>query len=96
MVDSRQNIMEKAELRFLETQKKTADRAKATIEYQTEAKLRATKTARLRELRLAKDEAARAAEALRPAEPTKKRARTNSCKIRDNRQTTSQSNSGAA
>ena len=41
MVDSRQNIMEKAELRFLETQKKTADRAKATIEYQTEAKLRA-------------------------------------------------------
>ena len=41
MVDSRQNIMEKAESRFLETQKKTADRAKATVEYQTEAKLRA-------------------------------------------------------
>ena len=52
MAESRQNIMEKAETRFLETQKKTADRAKATVEYQTEAKLRATKTARLRELRL--------------------------------------------
>ncbi len=72
MAESRQNIMEKAESRFLETQKKTADRAKATIEYQTEAKLRAVKTARLRELRLAKDEAERAAEALKPAEPKKK------------------------
>ena len=67
MAESRQNIMEKAESRFLETQKKTADRAKATVEYQTEAKLRAMKTARLRELRLAKDEAERAAEALKPA-----------------------------
>ena len=38
MAESRQNIMEKAESRFLETQKKTADRAKATVEYQTEAK----------------------------------------------------------
>ena len=74
MVDSRQNIMEKAESRFLETQKKTADRAKATIEYQTEAKLRAVKTARLRELRLAKDEAERAAAALKSAPPAKKRA----------------------
>ena len=54
MAESSQNIMEKAESRFLETQRKTADRAKATIEYQTEAKLRAVKTARLRELRLAK------------------------------------------
>jgi hypothetical protein len=60
--------------RFLETQKKSADRAKATIEYQTEAKLRAQKTARLRGLRLAKDEAERAAEALKPAAPKKKRA----------------------
>ncbi len=74
MAESRQNIMEKAESRFLETQKKTADRAKATIEYQTEAKLRATKTARLRELRLAKAEAERAAEASMPTEPAKKRA----------------------
>ncbi len=35
MVDSRQNIIEKAESRFLETQRKTVDQAKATIEYQT-------------------------------------------------------------
>ena len=74
MAESRQNIMEKAESRFLETQRKTADRAKATIEYQTEAKLRAVKTARLRELRLAKDEAERAAEAPKPDAPKKKRA----------------------
>jgi hypothetical protein len=63
----------KAEARFLETQRKTMDRAKATIEYQTEAKLRAVKTARLRELRFARDEAERAAEALKPAAPKKKR-----------------------
>jgi hypothetical protein len=66
--------MEKAESRFLETQKKTADRAKATVEYQTEAKLRAQKTARLRELRLAKEEAERAAEASKPTPPKKNRA----------------------
>ena len=74
MAEGRQNIMEKAESRFLETQKKTADRNKAYVEYQTEAKLRALKTARLRELRFARDEAERAAEALKPAEPKKKRA----------------------
>jgi hypothetical protein len=73
--ESRQNIMEKAETRFLETQKKTADRNKATVEYQTEAKARAVKTARLRELRLAKIEADRAAAALKPVEPANKRAR---------------------
>ena len=66
--------MEKAELRFLETQKKTADRNMAYVEYQTEAKLRALKTARLQELRFARDEAERAAEALKPAAPKKKRA----------------------
>ena len=74
MAESRQNIMEKAETRFLETLKKTEDSAKGTVQYQTEAKLRATKTARLRELRLAKDEAERAAAALKPAAPKKKRA----------------------
>lgn len=59
----------------METQKKAAERAKAMNEYQTEAKLRAQKTAKLRELRLARDEAERAAaEALKPAEPKKKRA----------------------
>jgi hypothetical protein len=68
-----QNIMEKAQSRFLETQKKTADRNKATVEYQSKAKTRAVKTAKLRELRLAKEEAERAAEALKPVEPKKKR-----------------------
>jgi hypothetical protein len=75
VAESRQNIMEKAETRFLEMQKKTADRNKATVEYQAEARARAIKTARLRELRLAKLESERAAEALKPAEPAKKRAR---------------------
>ncbi|QPC85909.1 hypothetical protein GA830_03555 [Mesorhizobium sp. NBSH29] len=74
MADNRQNIMEKAETRFLETQKKTAERAKATAEYQTEAKMRAQKTAKLRELRLAKEEADRVeAAALEPAPAKKKR-----------------------
>lgn len=66
--------MEKAESRFLETQKRTADRNMAYVEYQTEAKLRALKTARLQGLRFARDEAERAAEALKPAGPKKKRA----------------------
>ena len=78
MAEIAQNIMEKAQSRFLETQKKTADRNKATVEYQSEAKTRAIKTARLRELRLAKDEAERAAEALKPVEPKKKRVSRNS------------------
>ena len=73
MTEIRQNIMEKAEARFLETQKK-AEGSKGTIQYQTEAKLRAVKTARLRELRLAKDEAERAAAALKPAQPAKRPA----------------------
>jgi hypothetical protein len=68
-----QNIMEKAETRFLETQKKTADRNKATAEYISEAKARSVKTARLRELRLAKEEVDRAEAALTPAKPKKAR-----------------------
>jgi len=68
-----QNIVEKAEARFLETQKKAADRSKATAEYVSEAKARAAKTAKLRELRLAKEELDRAAAALGPEKPKKKR-----------------------
>ena len=67
------NIMEKAEARFLETQKKAADRSKATAEYVSEAKARSVKTAKLRELRLAKEELDRAAAALIPEKPKKKR-----------------------
>jgi hypothetical protein len=73
MAEASQSIMEKAEARFLERQKKTVERNKATAEYLSEAKARIIKTARLRELRLAKEEADRVAEALNPT-PKKKRA----------------------
>lgn len=65
--------MGKAEARFLETQKKTASRNAAVSEYQIEAKARAIKTAKLRELRLAREQAALDAEASKPAKPAKKR-----------------------
>ena len=38
LASNNNNIMEKAEARFLETQKKAADRSKATAEYMSEAK----------------------------------------------------------
>lgn len=78
MAERTQNIMEKAEARFIETQKKAAARNTAMLEYQAEAKARAKKTAELRELRLARDQAALDAEASKPekpAKPAKKRAR---------------------
>ncbi|KAA3447818.1 hypothetical protein C7I87_24835 [Mesorhizobium sp. SARCC-RB16n] len=53
--------MEKAEARFADKQKKTTQRNKATAEYMSEAKLRERKTARLRDLRLAKQETDRIA-----------------------------------
>lgn len=74
MAEFSQNIMEKAEARFMEKQKKTAERNQATAEYLSEAKARTIKTERLRALRLAKEEADRAAEALNPVAPKKKRA----------------------
>ncbi|ESW83166.1 MULTISPECIES: hypothetical protein [unclassified Mesorhizobium] len=74
MAQGNQNIMGKSEARFMENQKKTAERNKATAEYLSEAKARTIKTARLRELRLAKEEADRAAAALNPVAPKKKRA----------------------
>lgn len=73
MAEDKQNIMEKAQTRFLETQKKTADRSKATTEYASEAKARAAKTAKLRMLRLAKEEADRVAKALEPVPAKPKR-----------------------
>ena len=73
MVEINRNVMEKAQARFLETQRKTAERNQAMADYQAEAQARAIKTARLRKLRLAKEEAERAAEALKPAAPKKKR-----------------------
>jgi hypothetical protein len=73
--ESGQNIMQKAESRFLETQKKTAERNKAMAEYQSEAKARAIKTAKLRELRLAKEEADRVAELEAEAAKPKRKPR---------------------
>ena len=75
MSESGQSIMQKAESRFLETQKKNAERSKAMAEYQSEAKARALKTARLRELRLAKEEADRLAELEAAAAKPKRKAR---------------------
>ncbi|KAA3451664.1 hypothetical protein C7I87_05535 [Mesorhizobium sp. SARCC-RB16n] len=72
MADGNQTLMEKAQARFADKQKKTADHNKATAEYISEARAREIKTRRLRELRLAKEEADRAAEAQNPA-PKKKR-----------------------
>ncbi|ESY71926.1 hypothetical protein NKH52_19315 [Mesorhizobium sp. M1066] len=72
MAEGNQTIMEKAEARFVDKQKKTAEKNKATAEYMSEARAREIKTARLRELRLAKEEADRVAEALNPT-PKKKR-----------------------
>ena len=75
MTSSSQTIMERAEARFLDLQKRKADRTKAASDYQSEARARDIKTAKLRALRLAKEEADRAAEALKvAAEPVKKRA----------------------
>ena len=54
MADGNQSIMEKAEARFMDKQKKTAERNKATSDYMSEARAREIKTARLRGLRLAK------------------------------------------
>ncbi|BBD35667.1 hypothetical protein Amn_05470 [Aminobacter sp. Y103A] len=68
-----ENFLEKAQSRSIEAQKKAAERNSAMADYQSEAKARAIKTAKLRELRLAKDEADRAAEALKPVEAKKKR-----------------------
>ena len=73
MADGNPNILEKAQTRFLETQKKTNERNKAMGDYLSEAKQRAVKTAKLRELRLAKEAADREAEALKPVEPKRKR-----------------------
>jgi hypothetical protein len=72
--ESKQTIMEKAEARFAEKQKKAADRNQATTEYRSEAKARAVKTARLRELRLAKEAADRAAGLSEPVKAKVERA----------------------
>lgn len=61
MNNNKATIMEKAEAKFVERERKANERSKATAEYISEAKARAIKTARLRGQRLAKEEADRAA-----------------------------------
>ena len=68
------SINDTAEARFAKSQKKLAEGLQATTEYMAEAKVRAAKTARLRELRLAKEEADRAAGTLEPAKIKRERA----------------------
>jgi hypothetical protein len=66
-----QTLMQKAEARFAERQKKTSDRMLATAEYESEAKARAVKTAKLRQLRLAREEVERSEQ---PSKPVKAKA----------------------
>lgn len=75
MSANKPSLMEKAETRFAEKQKKTPERMQATVEYISEARVRALKTARLRELRLAKEEAERAAAPSKPPKARTPRAR---------------------
>lgn len=79
MAEETVSILDKSQARFLATQKKNAERNEAMNEYQAEVKAREAKTAKLRALRLARDEAERieaekAAKAEKAAAPKKKRA----------------------
>ena len=73
IAQSRMKI-ERAQMQLLKTQKKVAERGKAVAEYELESRARADKSAKLRELRLAKEEADRNAAALLPVTPKKPRA----------------------
>lgn len=74
--DTKKNtLFEKADARFMATQKKMADRTRSSSESLAEAKARDAKTARLRALRLARDEELRAAEALNPPAPKRTASR---------------------
>jgi hypothetical protein len=61
-------------VRLAEQQKRATDRMQASSEYMTEARARAAKTTKLRELRLAKEEADRANGTLQPPKPRTERA----------------------
>jgi len=72
-----QTHMEKAKERFLILQKKTADKNAALHEYETKVQARIVKTAGLRALRLAKEEADRIAATKKPASAKRQRASKN-------------------
>jgi hypothetical protein len=74
MSDNSNDIRAKANTRFLETQKKAADRKQASNDYESEAKAREAKTAKLKALRLAKEAEDRLTAALTPAPVKAKRA----------------------
>ena len=74
MSGNNQTLMQKAEARFAERQKKTSDRLLATAEYESEAKARAAKTAKLRQLRLAREEVERTEQSSTPVKAKAPRA----------------------
>jgi hypothetical protein len=74
MSDNSNDIRAKANTRFLDTQKKAADRKQASNEYESEAKAREAKTAKLKALRLAKEAEDRLVAALTPVVAKPKRA----------------------
>lgn len=69
--------------RDVRARKRAADATKAMSEYDIEQKRIADNTARLRALRLAKEEADRAAAAANPAPAKKGRAKAKSIKVED-------------
>ena len=74
MSDNSSDMRAKANTRFQDAQKKTADRKQASNEYETEAKAREVKTAKLKALRLAKEAEDRLVAALTPEPVKAKRA----------------------
>jgi hypothetical protein len=72
--ETKQAIAQRRTTRLVEQQKRATDRMQASSEYMVEAKARVAKTARLRELRLAKEEADRASGATQPPKARAERA----------------------
>jgi hypothetical protein len=72
--ETKQAIAQRRSTRLVEQQKRATDRMQASSEYMVEAKARVAKTARLRQLRLAKEEADRASGAAQPPKARVERA----------------------
>jgi hypothetical protein len=81
MSDNSNDIRAKANTRFLDTQKKAAERKQASNDYESEAKAREVKTAKLKALRLAKEAEDRLTAALMPTPVKPKRASRAKAKI---------------
>lgn len=74
MSDNQGDIRAKANSRFQDAQKKAAERKQASNDYESEAKAREIKTAKLKAQRLAKEAEDRLVAALTPAPVKAKRA----------------------